>query len=183
MTTRKKHKKREKHKKHKTRAKGTGESFKNKKVIISQLSQKKLPEDLTKRIQRHFAATTMQKYSRKYVHTKKQLQARFEKYNQNTGEDYDPMDPELTELVKVASRILKRHDYKNPFWRKVMGLIYIGLHEEQYTGGPGSQYYNKTEDAFKKILKNVMNYEETHNYLEDEYLYTELVEYVLGHND
>ena len=47
----------------------------------------------------------------------------------------------------------------------------------------GSINYIQTEAAFMDILKNVMNYQETRDYLYDDYLYTELVEYVLGHND
>lgn len=159
----------------KLKGSGTGEEFKDKKVIIDQFTQKKLPQDLTKRITRQFSASTIQDYQRKYI-SKRRLKHDFEQYNINTGNNYDPMDPELVELVEMASRILKREDYNNPFWRRVMGDIYIGLLENQYIGGPGSIYYNKCEIAFKKLLKNVMNYNNTNqNYLDDEYLYQELV--------
>ena len=178
MTTRKKHKKKKKYKK----GRGTGESFRNNKVTISLLSQKDLPVDITKRVQRHHAATSLQKYTRKYVHTKRQLRRRFENYD-DLGGDYDPREDEIVLLTNIASRILKPQDYRNRFWRTVIGNIYIGLHEYRIFREVGSINYIQTEAAFMDILKNVMNYQETRDYLYDDYLYTELVEYVLGHND
>ena len=129
-----------------------------------------LPEDLKKLTTRHFSASTIQDYNKKYK-SKRQLKRDFEEYNINTGSDYYPMDPDLSVLVERASVILKREDYKSIFWKTVMGNIMIGLHENQYVGGPYAKYYNQWEEAFKVLLKNVMNYDENPEYLEDEYLY------------
>jgi hypothetical protein len=159
------------------------------------LSQKNLPNELTKRVQRHHAASTLQKYSRKYLHTKRQLCERLDYFNDIDGV-YDPTNPEIVLLITAASKILKRQDYDDPFWRSTIGRVYIGL--KQYSPvGPNWNNYMRTEIAFKKILINVMEYSipfwrqrydrlsgrREIGYLEDEHLYTELVEYVLGHND
>lgn len=177
---------RKKLKKKKNKGKGSGETFRKNKVTISLLSQKNLPQELTKRVQRHHAATSLQKYTRKYIHTKRQLRRRFENYDE-LGGDYDPREEEIVLLSNIASKILKPQDYRDRFWRTVIGNIYIGLHENRLfreVGSiNGSINYILTEAAFMDILKNVMNYQETENYLQDDYLYTELVEYVLGHND
>lgn len=169
------------------KAKGTGEDFRViKSILTNQLPRQHniLPEE-AELIARHYSASILQKHSRKYIYTKRQLRQRFEDFNLDTGEDYDPMDPDLIPLVIKASQLLKRQDYQNPFWRKIIGLIFIGLHESEYYRRPKPENYIIIENAFKKILNNVMNYDATihPNYFEDDYLYRELVEYVLGHND
>ena len=46
------------------------------------------------------------------------------------------------------------------FWKFITEQIQIGLFKDQYTGGPGSIYYNRTEVACNKLIKklNLKNY-------------------------
>ena len=41
------------------------------------------------------------------------------------------------------------------FWKFIIEQIQIGLFKDEYTGGPGSIYYNRTEIACDKLVKKL----------------------------
>tara|TARA_B100001093_G_C26824619_1_gene1013452 strand:+ start:1639 stop:2202 length:564 start_codon:yes stop_codon:yes gene_type:complete len=70
----KKSKKNKKYKKHKNKARGSRKSFRDKKVIISQLSQLNIPHDLRQETLKNFSASVIQdRFNEKYFNRLKEV--------------------------------------------------------------------------------------------------------------
>lgn len=161
-----------------------GAQFRLKRATIERQLAQKIPADLAQLVSDHTAASTIKRYSRKRNIKREQLKRRFKEYNYYYGVNYDPMDPELAELMKVAAKLLTRNDYRNRFWRDILGNVYIGLHEKQRVGGPDAKFYNEVERNFGILLAKMMDYDiYAGDYLNDDNLYQTLVVPILGIND
>jgi len=166
------------------KARGIASEFTKKALMINNLP--KLNQDtkreIIKEIKRDDAAKMIQTVNRDYK--LKRLKQEFTIYERNEGDpnQLDPMDRELAELLERAVKILTINDIKNKYWKKILGKIYIGLHENENQDGPGARFYNRTENSFQVLVKRLLDYNFTNNqdYLRSEYLYNELVIPILG---
>lgn len=66
--------------------------------------------------------------------------------------------PQTAKLMEICAHII-RGKHNQDYWLLVMEYIKEGLDIDEYTGGPGSVYYNRTEKAYRKIL-NKLGWEE-----------------------
>lgn len=158
-----------------------GAQFRLKRATIERQFVQKMPAELAQLVSKHDAASTIKKYHTDRGIKREQLKRRFEDYDRYNGDNYNPMDPKLAELMKVAARLLTRNDYRSRFWRDVIGNVYIGLHENQLTG---AELYNEVERNFGILLAKMIDYDiYAGDYLSDDDLYQTLVVPVLGIND
>ena len=64
--------------------------------------------------------------------------------------------PETSKILNMCIKIIKQK--KNWwFWNIILENLKYGLFIEEYTGGPGATYYNKTEQAYYDLLKKFKN--------------------------
>ena len=62
--------------------------------------------------------------------------------------------PQTANLIEICAHII-RGKHNQDYWLLVMEGIKEGLDIDEYTGGPGSVYYNRTEKAYHKILNKL----------------------------
>ena len=166
--------------KNKTRKGGaTGSAFRKKIATIKQMSrQKLLPPEIADLIAEGYSIHIIKKYMKKIL-----LRRNFEAYSDETQDEYDPTNPELKDLTKIASKILDKTDFNN-FWRDILAKIYIGLQKYQDSRGVDAKYYNKTEKYFLKLIKILMNLNiDESTYLDNDLLFEKLIDLYLGYND
>lgn len=58
--------------------------------------------------------------------------------------------PETPKILKICNKIIRGNCNKE-FWLGLVENIKTGLELEEYTGGPGAIYYNKTEEECMKL--------------------------------
>ena len=156
--------------------------FKDKTVIINQLQQRKLPDDLTKLITRHFAASTIQDASRRYnpkrdLFETLMIRGLTRYITAGKGNDHfinqlwtnlNPFNEFTAKWLIKASKVLIRSDFdfeNRNFWWKIMEKMLQQISEieeddEPLQGIPdfaftGNEhiYYQESKDAIIKILK------------------------------
>ena len=64
--------------------------------------------------------------------------------------------PETSEILNICLKIMK-NKIGLWFWEIILEKLKNGLFIEEYTGGPGAIYYNRTEQAYQDLLKKVKN--------------------------
>ena len=64
--------------------------------------------------------------------------------------------PETSDILNICLKIMK-NKIGLWFWEIILEKLKNGLYIEEYTGGPGAIYYNRTEQAYYDLLKKVKN--------------------------
>ncbi len=62
--------------------------------------------------------------------------------------------PRTARIMKLCANIISGK-HNRFYWEIVMEGIKEGLELEEYMGGPSSIYYNRTEEAYEKILNKL----------------------------
>ena len=62
--------------------------------------------------------------------------------------------PETSEILNICLKIMK-NKIGLRFWEIILEKLQNGLFIEEYNGGPGAIYYNRTEQAYYDLLKKI----------------------------
>ena len=65
------------------------------------------------------------------------------------------MNPSTSAVIVYAAKVLSGREEKHE-WVLFLSRVAHGLWEDQYTGGPGARYYNRSEIALE-VLKTKFN--------------------------
>jgi len=107
-------------------------------------------------IQRTAAANTIQRCWKKSNVPKVVLASLFEDLAEADDAfrywHINAMAPETTQVMKFALKVLSGKEDKN-IWLKYFAMIQAGLSIDYYTGGPGTVYYNQTENTYFEIMR------------------------------
>ena len=64
------------------------------------------------------------------------------------------MWPSNTRIMEYCAKIVTGKHHRG-FWKFIVDQIQIGLFKDEYTGGPGAIYYNRTEFACDKLVEKL----------------------------
>ena len=64
--------------------------------------------------------------------------------------------PETSDILNICLKIMK-NKVGLWFWEIILEKLKNGLFIEEYTGGPGAIYYNRTEQVYYDLLKKIKN--------------------------
>ena len=148
-------KKHTKNKKKKGGVSSRSTSFRNKKVLIDQLSQRGLPKDLTKRITRHLAVNTINK-TRKDYEIKRELKRYFHNILNTPVDNIDYADSELAEKLRLAAALCCNN--QREFWNRIFFKISELLYHNEYVGFHGireRENVDKLEKNFYKLARKL----------------------------
>ncbi len=62
--------------------------------------------------------------------------------------------PSTSRIMEYCAKVVNRKHHR-AFWEFIIEQIQIGLFREEFTGGPGAIYYNRTEIACDKLIKKL----------------------------
>ena len=62
--------------------------------------------------------------------------------------------PSTSRIMEYCANVVNRKHHR-AFWEFIIEQIQIGLFREEFTGGPGAIYYNRTEIACDKLIKKL----------------------------
>lgn len=62
--------------------------------------------------------------------------------------------PSTSRIMEYCANVVNRKHHR-AFWEFIIEQIQIGLFSEEFTGGPGAIYYNRTEIACDKLIKKL----------------------------
>ena len=66
--------------------------------------------------------------------------------------DYGAMNPDLADVLEFCVEVLSSKESPE-LWNPIFEHINYALWVDQYSGGPGAVYYNRTHAAFETLIK------------------------------
>mgnify|MGYP004188593363 CR=1 FL=1 len=64
------------------------------------------------------------------------------------------MIPSNARIMEYCAKVVTGKHHRG-FWKFIIQQIQFGLFKDEYTGGPGAIYYNRTEIACDKLVKKL----------------------------
>lgn len=71
---------------------------------------------------------------------------------------FAPSLPDTANIIEFIDKKIEKHNKRiclTYVWKELFNNIYDGLKMEEYCGGPGAVYYNRTEYAFNRLINKL----------------------------